>query len=178
MSCPITYGYSLPCKSTAGVQAVYISTYSTGLTYTIDSSASGATSSYGTITGFGGTVGTFYHFQLPNQVISFTQDGASSDENGTTFVTQTLELTLYSLTQPIVELINILARGNWRIILLDQNGNYWLMNKQNPVTVTTYTPGLGKAFGDLNGAVITFQGMEPYAANQVSSAAFAALTVV
>jgi hypothetical protein len=50
------------------------------------------------------------------------------------------------------------------------------MGKQNPVRVSASTPQLGKAFGDLNGAVLTFLGKEPEPAFNVN--ATAAATVI
>ena len=50
------------------------------------------------------------------------------------------------------------------------------MGYQNPVRVSASTPNLGKAYGDLNGAVITFMTKEPTPAYEVSSTA--ALSVI
>jgi hypothetical protein len=47
------------------------------------------------------------------------------------------------------------------------------MGFQNPVRVSAATPGLGKAYCDLNGAVITFLGKEPEPAYEVASSAAA-----
>lgn len=177
-TCNLSYGYTVPCKSVGGVQAVWIGTWTSGLTYTLDSSAAGITSSYNTITGFTGATGTFYKFEANLETASLVEAGGFSVENGTAFYTQTCEITLSGgLAQALVEQINILGKGRWRIVLLDQIGNYWLMGKQNPVNVTAATPGLGKAYGDLNGSVITFEGKEPAPINQISSAAVGTLGI-
>lgn len=177
MSCPITYGYNVACKSTAGIQTVWIGSYETGLTFTIDSSAPGITSSFGTITGFGGVTSSFFKFETNLETASYVEAGAFSNENQTAFYTGTLELTLNGMNQALVEQINILGKGRWRIVILDQNGNYWLMGKQNPINVSASTPGLGKAYGDLQGAVVTFESKEPAPITQVSSAALADLGI-
>ena len=177
MSCVLTYGYNIPCKATGGVQAVWIGTWEAGLTYTYDSSAPGITSSYGTITAFGGATSSFSKFEQNLETASLAEAGAFSVENGSAFYTQTCEITLYQMTQAMSEQINILGKGRWRVIILDQNGNYWLMGKQNPVNVSAATPGLGKAYGDLNGAIVTFEGKEPAPITQVSSAALADLGI-
>jgi hypothetical protein len=70
----------------------------------------------------------------------------------------------------------VLGQGKWRVIIKDQRGVYHLMGKQNPVRVSASTPGVGKAYGDLNGAVITFLGKEPEPAHIVTSGA--ALSVI
>lgn len=177
MSCVLTYGYNVPCRAVGGIQAVWIGTFNSGLVYTYDNSAPGVTSSYGTITGFTGSTSSFSKFEQNLETASLAQTGQFSVENGSAFYEQTCEITLYQLTQAITEQINILGKGRWRIIVLDQNGNYWLMGKQNPVNVSAATPGLGKAYGDLNGAVITFMGKEPEPITQVSSAALASLGI-
>lgn len=177
MICPITYGYSVPCKSSGGIQAIYIGQYNSGLTYSLDASAPGITSSYNTITGFGGATSSFYKFEAQLETASLVEAGGFSNENGTAFYTQTAEITVHGLNQALIEQISILGKGRWRIIILDQNGLYWLMGKQNPVNVTGSTPGLGKAYGDLNGAIITFEGKEPEPIRQVSSTAVGILGI-
>jgi hypothetical protein len=176
-NCPIAYGYTIPCKASGGIQSVWIGTYNSGLLYTVDSSAPGITSSYNTITGFSGSTSSFYKFEAQLETASVVEAGGFSNENGTAFYTQTVEITLHNMSQALVEQINILGKGRWRIIVLDQNGLYWLVGKQNPVNVSASTPGLGKAYGDLNGSVITFIGKEPEPIRQVSSAALASLGI-
>ena len=171
MSCPITYGYSVPCRSTGGISVVYIGQYNSGLTITKDSSPTGITSSAGIINSFGGATSSFYKFEAQIETASLVEAGEFSVENGTAFYTQTAEITLQGLSQALVEQISILGKGRWRIIVLDQTGQYWLMGETNPVYVSGSTPGLGKAYGDLNGAVITFEVKEPNPIRQVLPAA-------
>jgi hypothetical protein len=45
------------------------------------------------------------------------------------------------------------------------------MGYQNPVRVTASTPNVGKAYGDLNGAVVTFMTKEATPAYEVSASA-------
>jgi sugar lactone lactonase YvrE len=59
--------------------------------------------------------------------------------------------------------------------VIDQNGNYWYIGNKNGARVTAATPGVGKAMGDLNGAVITFEGKEQVTAYQMTAAAALAL---
>lgn len=169
MACVLTSGYTIPCRNTAGVQKLYIGTYnSNNLTY-------GATAN-GQITSFTGATVSFYGFELKSETGSVVEAGAGSDANGTYFVTTTIEMPIQTMTQDLSNQITLLGQGRWRIIALDQNGGYWLLGKVNPVTVTSTTGGLGKAFGDLNGATITFTAKEPIHMTSVSTAA--ALTVI
>jgi hypothetical protein len=87
----------------------------------------------------------------------------------------TLEITLQKLDAIIRNQVLILGQGKWRVLILDQRGTYWLMGYQNPVRVSAATPGLGRQYGDLNGAIITFLAKEPEPAYVVDPAAAAQL---
>ena len=170
MSCLITSGFPLQCRSnTGGVQNVYIGAF-TNMTPIL-----GTTSNVGQITGFTGTTASFYTFNQPLETADFTQAGAFSVENGTSMYTQTVNITLQKLDATASTLINTLGQGVWHIIILDQNGNYWYIGNKNGARVTAATPGVGKAMGDLNGAVITFEGKEQVTAYQITAAAALAL---
>jgi hypothetical protein len=169
LNCSLSAGYQLPCRSTGGIQEIYIGTYNgNALQYIFGTDSS--------IIGFTGSTVSFYGFQQPAQIGSYVEAGQGSIENGTFFYEGTLEMTLQQMTQALANTINTLGIGRWRAILLDQNGLYWLVGRQNAVYVTTSTPSLGKAFGDLNGTVITFQSDEPLTITNVSQAA--ALSVI
>lgn len=172
MPCLITSGYSLQCRDNiGGVQNVYIGTFNgSSLTYTV----SGTNSQ---ITAFGGATTSFYTFNQPLETASFEQAGNYSTENGTSFYTQTVNITLQKLTSTSASLVNALGQGTWRVIVLDQNGIYWLIGAQNGARVSAATPNTGKALGDLNGTVITFEAKEAITAYQVTSAAALALIV-
>ena len=164
MSCNLTSGYSLGCRdSLGGIQRVYIGTWDADTTY-------GLTGPCDTIESVTITP-SFFTFEQELETASFIQNGQFSTENGTSFYEQTLEITLQKLDSCNRDQIKILGQGVWRVIILDQRGTYWLMGKQNPVRVSASNPQLGKAFGDLNGAVITFIGKEPEPAFAITEAA-------
>jgi hypothetical protein len=169
MACNLTSGYSLGCRdSLGGIQRVFIGTWDADTVY-------GLTGPCDTINTISPTA-SFYTFEQELETASFIQNGQYSTENGTSFYEQVLEITLQKLDACNRDQIKILGQGVWRVIILDQRGTYWLMGKQNPVRVTAATPQLGKAFGDLNGAVITFTGKEPEPAFALTTAA--ALSVI
>ena len=170
MSCVLTDGYTLGCRDNiGGIQTVYIGEWNgDDLTY-------GFTTS-NVIDSFSGATVSFYTFEQEIEVGSYTENGVFSTENLTAFYEQTLTITLHKLDAVLRNQILLLGQGKWRIIIKDQRGLYWLMGKQNPVRVSAATPGLGKAYGDLNGAVITFMGKEPEPAHEVTSTA--ALSVI
>jgi hypothetical protein len=165
MACVLTSGYSLGCRDNiGGIAEVYIGEWNgDSLGYTFGTNS--------IITAFTGATGSFYTFEQEIETGSYTENGVFSTENGTAFYEQTLAITLHKLEASLRNQILILGQGKWRIIIKDQRGKYWLMGKQNPVRVSASTPGLGKAYGDLNGAVITFMGKEPEIAYEVQAAA-------
>jgi len=170
MACVLTAGYALGCRDNiGGIQEVYIGEWNgDALGYTFGTAS--------IITAFTGATGSFFTFEQEAQVGSYTENGVFSNENGTSFYEQTCVITLHKLEAPLRNTILVLGQGKWRVIIKDQRGKYWLMGKQNPVRVSASTPQLGKAYGDLNGAVITFMGAEPEIAYEVEAAA--ALSVI
>ena len=170
MSCVLTNGYTLGCRDNiGGVQTVYIGEYNgDDLTYSFTAS--------NVISAFGGATVSFYTFEQEIETGSYTENGVFSTENGTSFYEETLSITLHRLDATLRNQILLLGQGKWRVIIKDQRGVYHLMGKQNPVRVSASTPGVGKAYGDLNGAVITFLGKEPEPAHIVLTAA--ALSVI
>lgn len=169
-TCDLSGGKVLGCRDNiGGISEVYIGTWNgDSLTYV-----------YGTdniIGTFSGATVSFYTFEQEIETGSYQEAGNFSTENGTAFYEQTLTITLYKMDAALRNQIMILGQGKWRVIIRDQRGNYWLMGSQNPVRVSASTPGFGKAYGDLNGAIITFTGKEPLSAYQVSTSA--ALSVI
>jgi hypothetical protein len=165
MACLLTSGYSLGCRDgIGGIAEVYIGEWNgSSMTYTL-----GVDSIIGT---FSGATVSFYTFQQEIETASFTENGNFSIENGTSFYDSTLVITLHKMDAALRNKILLLGQGKWRIIVKSQNGKYFLMGYQNPVRVSASTPGLGKAYGDLNGAVITFMTKEASPAYEVSSVA-------
>jgi hypothetical protein len=171
MSCVLTDGYTLGCRDNiGGIQTVYIGEWNG------DDLQYGFTTS-NVIDSFSGATVSFYTFEQEIEVGSYTENGVFSTENLTAFYEQTLTITLHKLEAALRNKILILGQGKWRILIKDQRGLYWLMGKQNPVRVSAATPGLGKAYGDLNGAVITFMGKEAEPANEVTDTAAATVIV-
>ena len=170
MACVLTSGYQIPCRQIAGVQKVFIGTWNDqSLTY-------GATSGDGTITSFGGATVSFYTFQQPIETSSFTAPAEASIENNAIQYKQALTINVHVLTATLLNQIKILGQGVWRILILDRNGNYFLMGKSGPVQVSAIDGGLGKAGTDLNGATITFNSIEDQMLYAVTSTA--ALSVI
>lgn len=150
MACLLTSGRALPCKSSVGgLKAVYFADYGT---------LGDATIVGGEITGLSGTP-DFFKFDIKgNSSLETTIN--SSRENGTTFYTQTLNLTLTTLDKATQEEIKLLAASRPHIAVEDYNGNFFLVGLENGAEVTGGTIVSGAAMGDLSGFTLTMEGQE------------------
>lgn len=159
MACALTSGRSLPCKSAVGgLKTVYFADYGTLGTATI---------SAGEITALAGTP-TWYQYDIKgNSSLETTIN--SSRENGTTFYTQTLNLTLTFLDKGTQEEIKLLAAARPHIAIEDYNGNFFLVGLEHGAEVTGGTIVSGAAMADLSGFTLTFEAMETAPAYFVTS---------
>lgn len=159
MACALTTGRSLPCKSAVGgLKTVYFADYGTLGTATISS---------GEITALAGTP-TWFQFDIKGNSSLETAIN-SSRENGTTFYTQTLSLTLTYLDKSTQEEIKLLAAARPHIAIEDYNGNFFLVGLEHGAEVTGGTVVSGAAMGDLSGFTLTFEAMETSPAYFVTS---------
>lgn len=173
MSCLLTSGYPVPCFSNiAGVQAIYLGAYNyaSPMTFVL-----GTSSNIGSITSFTGVTTSFYTFANPLETADFNQAYSINVQNGTTFYTSTIDFTLVQMNNVTNAIVNTIGQGIFRAIVLDQNGIYWYVGAQNGLRPSAITPGVGKASGDLNGAIVTLTGMEPIASYPVLTSAALAL---
>jgi len=159
MACALTSGRSLPCKSAVGgLKTVYFADYGTLGTATI---------SAGEITALAGTP-TWYQYDIKgNSSLETTVN--SSRENGTTFYTQTLNLTLTYLDKATQEEIKLLAASRPHISIEDYNGNFFLVGLDHGAEVTGGTIVSGASMADLSGFTLTFEAMETAPAYFVTS---------
>lgn len=173
MACIINSGYALGCRDNiGGIQEVYIRSYSAATVYTYDST--------GIITGSTSpAAGTYYRVAQRAETAEFIPgEGQHSIENGTNFWQQTVNLTFTKYQASVRNLVYNLALAEIEIIVLDQNGQYYLVGEVNGANLTASNANVGKAYGDMNGATVTFLAKEPKPAAQVSSTFFATLTIV
>ena len=159
MACALTTGRSLPCKSAVGgLKTVYFADYGTLGTATIAA---------GEITALAGTP-TWYQYDIKgNSSLETTVN--SSRENGTTFYTQTLNLTLTYLDKATQEEIKLLAAARPHVAIEDYNGNFFLVGLEHGAEVTGGTIVSGAAMADLSGFTLTFEAMETAPAYFVTS---------
>jgi len=169
MSCILGNGLPLGCKdSLGGIKEAYIASFSSATTYTYD-----AEDIIDTVVGGG----NFFTFAQRNEQGEFTQTGNHSVENGSNFWSQMVNLIFTKNDAVNRNTLKVLAQSTLLIIVKDQNGLYWVIGEGNGADLTASTIGAGKAYGDLNGSTVSFEGKESAPARQMSQTAFDSLTV-
>lgn len=173
MSCIIDNGYALGCRdSMGGIKTVYIANFDTEAAY---STVSGEIASYATATS---PTPVHYKFEQFTEAASFAQTGTFSLENGSVFYDQQLTLMFHKQSTELRNQLLVLAQARMSIIIEDQNGNYWLLGKDNGVYALSADIQSGKAFGDMNGITLVLQGKEKEPAIRIDAASETDLTTV
>ena len=153
MSCSITIGRKIPCKSAfGGIKKVYFADYGNITGVTID-----PTTGEATITA--ATAPDWYEYDVKGNS-SLETTVTSSRENGTTFYTQTLNLTLTYLDALTQNELQLLAVGRPYVVVEDYYGNQFLCGQENGMECTGGTVVTGAAAGDLSGFTMVFEGLE------------------
>ena len=153
MACTlISSGRSLACKtSVGGLKAVYFAAFGT---------LGAVTEVAGEITAIAGTP-DFFKYEIKGSS-SLESTINSSRENGSTYYTQTLNLTLPFLDKATQEQIKLLSTTRPHVAIEDYNGNYFLVGLENGAEVTGGTIVSGAAMGDLSGFTLTLEGQEKH----------------
>jgi len=151
MACTLSTGRKVPCKSAfGGIKTVLFANYGALTAVTID-----GTTKEATVTG----TPDWYEYDVKGNS-SLETTVTSSRENGTTFYTQTLSLTLTYLDAKTQAELQTLAVARPYIVVVDYYGNNFLCGFENGMECTGGTVVTGAAAGDLSGFTLTFEGME------------------
>jgi len=172
MSCALTQGYTLGCRdSVGGIPEVRFIEFNnvTGVALNASFLVTGITTTGST---------KFWRYQLPKQTSQFTQTDNASEENGTIFYQQDLQIVLNKMTATLRNELLLLGRNRLMAIVSDRNGAFWLLGSRNGMYLSAGTAQTGTAMGDRNGYDVTFTGMEEIPMLSVSPGIIAALTNV
>jgi hypothetical protein len=162
MACDLTKGRAVPCKDVVG--GIYKITF---INYgDIDSTEFGFSDDE--ITDISATF-TAYVYEVKGNS-SFEQSFNSSRENGTTFFTQTLNITLPKLSKEDNKELKLMAYGRPQVVVQDYNGNAFFMGLNYGAEVTGGTIVTGGAMGDLSGYTLTLEAQEQRPANFIEGA--------
>lgn len=151
MACLLNTGRKVPCKSAVGgIKRVYFADYGTLGLASLDNDD--------VITALAGNP-VWYQYDVKGTT-SLESTVNSSRDNGTTFYTQTLNLTLTFLDAATRNELKVLAHGRPHIAIQDYNENMFLVGLENGAEVTGGSIATGAAMGDLSGFTLTFEAME------------------
>ena len=155
MACTLTTGRKLPCKSAfGGIKKVLFADFGTIGSITVDPTTKEVTA----ITD-AATPPIWYEYDIKG-TSSLDTAVVSSRDNGTTFYTQTLNLTLTYLDALTQQELQTLAVARPYVVVEDYYGNSFLCGFENGMECTGGTVVTGAAAGDLSGFTLTFEGME------------------
>ena len=155
MACTITTGRKLPCKSAfGGIKKVFFANFGDNAIGQITVAATGEAS-------FDGTP-TWYEFDVKGNS-SLETTVTSSRENGTTFYTQTLNLTLTYLEAQTQAELQQIAVARPYVVVEDYYGNQFLCGLENGMEFVSGSVVSGAAAGDLSGFTLVMEGMEELA---------------
>ena len=153
MACELVQGNEVLCRdSVGGIKEVYIANFS---------NVTSTTTTSGVCTDISmASSDKFYTFQLEKENATYTNNPITSVENGTLFYESTLTFTMKKMSASQKNSVKVLAQSRLMIIVLDNNGVYWLMGETRGVDLTESSMASGQAFGDLNGSTMTFTSKE------------------
>jgi len=152
LACDVSEGRLVPCKdSIGGIQKVYLMTYDEDLfnKFTISGNE---------ITEIAAI--TIFKYDLRANTTGFTSTFTSSDENGTTYYEQTLELQLQKIVKEDLPHLDNIAKGRCQAFVLDANDNVFVMGTRFGCSVTAGAMVTGTAKGDLSGFNLTLTAQE------------------
>lgn len=154
MACTLTTGRKIPCKSAfGGIKKVLFADYGTIASIAVD-----GTTKEASITD-GSPAPSWFEYDVKGNS-SLETTVTSSRENGTTFYTQTLNLTLTYLDAKTQAELQTLAVSRPYIVVVDYYGNNFLCGFENGMECTGGTVVTGAAAGDLSGFTLSFEGLE------------------
>jgi hypothetical protein len=169
MSCALTAGYTLDCRdSMGGLKEIYLIELS-GITSFAEAS--------GVVTGITKASGKKFHkFEQLPQTAQATEEITGSDENGTIFYAQTIELFLNKMQASIRNQVKLLGQNRLVAVTVDRNGKAFMYGAVLGLALNSGSGTSGKAYGDRNGYGLTLTGAEREPAFEVNAATLATLT--
>jgi hypothetical protein len=162
MACELTAGFALDCKDTiGGIKAIYLQQHADFLNGVTADSTTEEIDALPTA--------SIYKYICPKHTGGFTEEVASSVENGTIFYTQTVTATFFKLSAPRRKQLELLGKNRLVVFVQDNNDNIWMVGRMDGAEVTAASTATGVAKGDLNGYTITLTAEEAHKAYRLES---------
>lgn len=172
MSCILQKGRQEQCKeSIGGLAGVYFINFTTGSFTKNDN---------GEITALPANT-TVYFYELKGANNTYTETVNTSRDNGTTFFSQELSITLKKLTNEMTTQLKLMAYSRPKIVVWTKNGEALLVGEKQGADMTGGTINTGGALGDLYGYTAVYLGEEKlpaaFLSGSTQTSPFAGLTV-
>ena len=168
MSCALTQGYVIDCRSgMGGIKEVYLMAKQDVASITEEAGVVSA------ITKDSGK--RFYKYELEKATASLTENFNISVQNGTQFFSPELNIVLNKLQANTRNEILLLSKNSLVAVVKDNNGKYWFVGKERGIELTAGNAATGVAEGDRGGYTLTFTGAEPELAPEVSASVISTL---
>jgi hypothetical protein len=163
MACALTQGYVQDCQDFfGGVKTVYLIELPNVTTPTVTA---------GVVTVLTKATGKFFRkYDIQAHMAEGDEAGTVTKEAGTRMVKQSVKFPINGMSASIRSEIELLAQNRLLIVLLDNNGLYWLYGREFGMRLQTYSAKTGVKLADKNGYELVFEGEEKYLAPQVGDA--------
>ena len=155
-------------NNTGGLRAIYVTAFD---------NVSSVTEIAGEVTAITMATASFVTIEFTKNSSSFVEDAAIDLTNGSTFYTVNTSIMLARRDVDKRNAIMLLASGqqNLMVILLDQNGEYWLQGKVNGANLQAVSEGSGVAKADGSKYGLSIVSEEPELMPVIDSTIIAAL---
>ena len=159
MACNVTLmGIALDCVTNlSGIKAIYLAN---------DASVGDVTVTEGEISAIDASAGTFYEYIPAKNTGSLTKTLTKDESTGVMYYTNEVVAQFNKMeTAKRTEIANI-DRGHFKAVILDSNGKYWFLGKDNYVSASAVTGQTGAGLDDGNFYTLTLTDISaelPYA---------------
>ena len=168
MSCNVTLtGIALDCGTNlSGIKAIYLAN---------DASVGNVTVSEEQITAIDASAGTFKKYVPAKNTGSLTKTLTKDESTGVMYYTNEAVAQFNKMeTAKRTELANI-GMGQFKAIVLDNNGKYWFLGKDNYVSATAVTGQTGAGLDEGNFYTLTLTDISAELPYEVDPTAIAAV---
>ena len=168
MSCNVTLmGIALDCGTNlSGVKAIYLAN---------DASVGDVTVTEGEISAIDASAGTFYEYIPAKNTGSLTKTLTKDESTGVMYYTNEAVAQFNRMeTAKRTEIANI-DRGQFKAIVLDNNGKYWFLGYNNYVSATAVTGQTGAGLDEGNFYTLTLTDISAELPYEVQSEAITAV---
>lgn len=170
VSCVLTQDFNLnaDCRDAiGGIKEIYVIEIG---------NVSSVTEASGVVTAITKATGSYFRkYTLIRATSKASDTVTTSEQTGTVFSTQSVEIVINKRNANIRNEIMIMARVNLQFVVVDNNNNAFLYGRDFGLTMGAGTGDTGTAWGDRNGYTLPFSGNERELALQVADSVIATL---